>query len=112
MEEVGTVERVMAGEVADVWITVRPRRGHRHGESIACDGVLTVVEFRAAAFRVQAAPETLRRSTLGELALGTRVNLERAMRVGDRLGGHWVQGHVVRGGDHDRGAHGRRLAGD
>jgi len=43
---------------------------------------------------VQAAPETLRRTTLGTWAPGTRVNLERALQVGDRLGGHWVQGHV------------------
>jgi riboflavin synthase len=43
---------------------------------------------------VQAAPETLRRTTLGDWKPGTQVNLERALRMGDRLGGHWVQGHV------------------
>ncbi len=42
----------------------------------------------------QAAPETLRRSTLGHWQVGTRVNLEKALRAGDRLGGHLVQGHV------------------
>ncbi len=94
VEEVGVVERVTPGDVTDVWIGCG-FDGYRHGESIACDGVcLTVVEFRAGAFRVQAAPETLRRSTLSSWAPGTRVNLERAMKVGDRLGGHWVQGHV------------------
>jgi riboflavin synthase len=65
------------------------------GESIACDGCcLTVVEAKGGAFKVQASPETLRRTTLGEWRAGTRVNLERALKVGDRLGGHWVQGHV------------------
>ncbi len=95
VEQQGTVERVTAGAVTDVWIAARFDEPYRHGESIACDGVcLTVVESRDGAFRVQAAPETLRRSTLGEWRAGTKVNLERALRVGDRLGGHWVQGHV------------------
>jgi riboflavin synthase len=43
---------------------------------------------------VQVSPESLARTTLGEWRTGTRVNLERALRLGDRLGGHWVQGHV------------------
>lgn len=96
VQDLGTVERVVPGGVTDVWI----RSGFdpadfKHGESISCDGVcLTVVESRGASFRVQAAPETLSRSTLGAWSTGTRVNLEKALRVGDRLGGHWVQGHV------------------
>lgn len=96
VQDQGTVERVVAGAVTDVTIaTALPPADFAHGESIACDGVcLTVVEFSAGWFRVQAAPETLRRSTLGEWRAGTRVNLEKALRVGDRLGGHWVQGHV------------------
>jgi riboflavin synthase len=52
------------------------------------------VEFRDGAFRVQAAPETLRRTTLGTLRPGSSVNLERAMKLSDRLGGHLVAGHV------------------
>jgi riboflavin synthase len=81
--------------VTDVWIEAHFGDPFVHGESIACDGVcLTVVESTSAAFRVQAAPETLRRSTLGGWGPGTRVNLERALKLGDRLGGHWVQGHV------------------
>ncbi len=44
--------------------------------------------------KVQVAPETLRRSTAAHWKVGTKLNLERAMRLGDRLGGHWVQGHV------------------
>ena len=65
------------------------------GDSIAVNGTcLTVVEFGAGQFRVDLAPETLRRTSLGELAAGSRVNLERPLAVSDRLGGHIVQGHV------------------
>lgn len=93
--DLGTVESLTPGEVTDVWISSAFPGDFELGESIACDGVcLTVVEFSGGRFKVQAANETLRRSTLGAWQPGTRVNLERAMRVGDRLGGHWVQGHV------------------
>jgi riboflavin synthase len=65
------------------------------GESVAVNGAcLTVVARDARTCRFQAGPETLRRTNLGELKAGDRVNLERALRVGDRLGGHLVQGHV------------------
>jgi riboflavin synthase len=65
------------------------------GESIAVDGVcLTVVEATREGFRTDVILETLRRTTLGAAGVGARVNLERALRVGDRLGGHLVQGHV------------------
>lgn len=65
------------------------------GESVAVNGAcLTVVERDAETFRFQAGPETLKRTNLGELAPGDRVNLERALRFNDRLGGHLVQGHV------------------
>ncbi len=67
----------------------------RHGESIAVNGVcLTVVETGDGIFCADVMAETLRRSSLGGLAAGSRVNLERAVRVTDRLGGHLVQGHV------------------
>ncbi len=90
----GVVERLIPGAVTDVWVA-SPYSDFEHGESIACDGVcLTVVEWKGKRFRVQAAPETLRRTTLGQWSPGTKVNLERALRMGDRLGGHWVQGHV------------------
>ena len=95
VSDLGTVERLTPGPVTDLWIASHFPGDFQLGESIACDGVcLTVVEVRGQSFKVQAAPETLRRSTLGEWAPGTRVNLERALRMGDRLGGHWVQGHV------------------
>lgn len=65
------------------------------GESIACSGVcLTVVEFDATQFAVDASNETLSLTTLGALAIGAPINLERALRAGDRLGGHLVSGHV------------------
>ena len=65
------------------------------GESIAVNGAcLTVTGRRDRSFTVDVSPETLRRTTLGRAAPATRVNLERALRVGDRLGGHIVLGHV------------------
>src|SRR6516162_5860400 len=65
------------------------------GESVAVNGAcLTVVERDAESFRFQAGPETLLRTNLGELVTGDRVNLERALRLSDRLGGHLVQGHI------------------
>ena len=65
------------------------------GESVAVDGVcLTVTACTPAGFAVDAVAETLHRTTLGGLGPDDPVNLERALRVGDRLGGHLVQGHV------------------
>ncbi|MGW1014504.1 riboflavin synthase [Streptomyces termitum] len=69
--------------------------GARHGDSIAVNGVcLTVVEHGDGDFTADVMAETLNRSSLGALAVGSRVNLERPMAVGGRLGGHIVQGHV------------------
>lgn len=65
------------------------------GESIAVNGVcLTVVEHDTRTFAMDLSPETLDRTTLGTLVEGARVNLERALLVTDRLGGHLVSGHV------------------
>lgn len=65
------------------------------GESIAVNGVcLTVVDRHADRFEFQVGPETLHRTTLGGLIEGDPVNLERALRVGDAIGGHFVSGHV------------------
>jgi len=65
------------------------------GESVCHDGTcLTVTHIGRDAYQVLAGAETLARTTLGGLAVGRRVNLERALRVGDRLGGHWVTGHI------------------
>jgi riboflavin synthase len=65
------------------------------GQSVAVNGAcLTVVERADDTCRFQVGPETLRRTNLGELLPGDRVNLERALRLSDRLGGHLVQGHI------------------
>lgn len=65
------------------------------GDSIAVDGVcLTVADLEDGRFTVQAIGTTLGRTTLGEFRSGRRVNLERALSLGERLGGHLVQGHV------------------
>ncbi len=69
--------------------------GFQTGESVAVDGVcLTVVSWQARAFTVDVSQETLSRTTLGQRSVGDEVNLERALRLGDRLGGHLVNGHV------------------
>jgi riboflavin synthase len=66
-----------------------------HGDSIAVSGVcLTVIDQTPETFRADVMAQTLAMSTIGSLAVGDSVNLERAARVGDRLGGHIVQGHV------------------
>ena len=93
VEEVGAV---LACD--DMGLTVKGAQvmpGLKLGDSMAVNGTcLTVVEFSGDRFRVDLAPETLRRTSLGELAAGSRVNLERPLAVSDRLGGHIVQGHV------------------
>ncbi|MEU9116385.1 riboflavin synthase [Streptomyces sp. NPDC048483] len=67
----------------------------KHGDSIAVNGVcLTVVETGDGEFTADVMAETLNRSSLGALAAGSQVNLERPMALGGRLGGHLVQGHV------------------
>ena len=72
-----------------------PFEGVALGESIAVNGVcLTVVEFDATSFAVDASTETLALTTLGGLEIGAPLNLERAMLPNDRLGGHLVSGHV------------------
>uniref|UniRef100_A0AAU3H3M9 Riboflavin synthase n=1 Tax=Streptomyces sp. NBC_01401 TaxID=2903854 RepID=A0AAU3H3M9_9ACTN len=69
--------------------------GAKHGDSIAVNGVcLTVVDLGDDEFTADVMAETLDRSSLGVLAPGSRVNLERPMALGGRLGGHLVQGHV------------------
>jgi riboflavin synthase len=75
--------------------TPKPLRKIAIGESIALSGAcMTVVRAAGRRFTVEVSPESLRRTTLGRVAVGDAVNVERALRVGDRLGGHVVQGHV------------------
>lgn len=96
VEALAPVERVEAEGDGRALVVAAPFAAElAPGESVAVNGAcLTVVARDARACRFQAGPETLRRTNLGELSPGDRVNLERALRVGDRLGGHLVQGHV------------------
>ncbi len=97
IEEIGVIERIVPhGRATDLVIKAGRVLGDvAEGDSIAVSGVcLTVTGFDAATFTVQAVAETLRRATLSGLTRGARVNLERSLSLGDRLGGHLVQGHV------------------
>ncbi|GLC26524.1 riboflavin synthase [Roseisolibacter agri] len=99
VDDVGLIERVEETEAGREFRIRSRYTGLVEGESIACDGVcLTVRGFGATEdgswFTVAAVVPTLGRTALGRWTEGRRVNLERAMRAGDRLGGHLVQGHV------------------
>jgi len=97
VEELGEVVAVEQLEDASRFRLRGPlvTEGAQHGDSIAVNGVcLTVVEFGDGEFTADVMAETLKRSSLGALEVGSRVNLERPMAVGGRLGGHIVQGHV------------------
>jgi riboflavin synthase len=94
VEEKGTARRV-AGDEEGLRLTVATPLKLRPGDSVAVNGVcLTAAEVREGSFRADVMGETLRRSALADLAEGDEVNLELALRTGDRLGGHFVQGHV------------------
>ncbi len=97
IEELGTVESVQARS-AGARLKVRcstVMKDMTEGASIAVNGVcLTAVDLRPDSFLADLAPETLRRSNLGDLRAGSRVNLERPLSPTGRLSGHIVQGHV------------------
>jgi riboflavin synthase len=97
VEELGEVAAVeLAAGSARITVTgATVTAGAGHGDSIAVNGTcLTVAGASPPAFTADVMPETLARTTLGTLAPGSRVNLERPLRLSDRLGGHLVQGHV------------------
>lgn len=97
VEELGRVSAVeMRPEGRRFWIAASNITADAAiGDSIACSGCcLTAVAVEPGRFAVEAVPETLARTTLGDWREGTPVNLERSLRMGDRLGGHLVQGHV------------------
>ncbi len=94
--ELGSVSALeLDGEGATLTIASPLAGALREGDSIAVNGVcLTAAQVSGESFRAQAMNETLKRSSLGGLRVGARVNLELALRAEDRLGGHVVQGHV------------------
>lgn len=109
--DIGTV--VAVEQRADLRVTIATgydTGGIALGASIACSGVcLTVVEKSPEAFAVDVSNETLRHSAAAQWTVGARLNLERALKVGDELGGHIVTGHVdavghVAGIDHEGGS--------
>jgi riboflavin synthase len=92
---IGTVRRVRHTPRALAITIAAPYRGLRVGESVAVDGAcLTVVRTARGNFTVEAVVTTRGRTTFGAFRVGRRVNLERALRAGDRMGGHLVSGHV------------------
>ncbi len=97
VEELGRVRKISKGaDSARISLDAQVvTRGMKLGDSVAVNGVcLTVVEFGSNFLTAQVMAETLARSNLGELQSGSRVNLERALALGDRLGGHLVSGHI------------------
>jgi riboflavin synthase len=92
--DLGTVLAVDASD-AGVRLTVRTALDLREGDSVSVNGVcLTATSLPDRAFTADVMHETLRRSSLGALEEGSKVNLELPLRADDRLGGHFVQGHV------------------
>jgi len=110
IEAIGEVSRVDHTRDA-LTLTIRTPQGYgpfTHGESISVDGVcLSVIASTETSFSVDVMRETLQVTSLKNVALGRRVNLERAMIAGGRMGGHYVQGHVDAVGKVEK-----RVAGD
>ena len=95
VDDVGTIERAGDTDAGRELRVLTSYRDLAPGESIALNGAcLTVREHGRGWFTVAAVATTLERTTIGSWSEGRRINLERAMRLGDRLGGHLVQGHV------------------
>ena len=97
IEEIGIVKAVQHGSKS-VCLTIGAHHiieDMKTGDSINTNGVcLTVVSFNQIAFSVDVIPESIRRSNIKELKAGSKVNLERALKLNDRLGGHLVTGHI------------------
>jgi riboflavin synthase len=97
IEEVGSIRKVVRqGMAMELTIACcKVLEGVQLGDSIAVNGVcLTVTRFGDDYFTADLMPETMKRTNLGSLSVGSPVNLERALAAGQRLGGHFVQGHV------------------
>ncbi len=96
IESTGTISRIERdGSNIDVWVKSDITPELKIDQSVAHNGVcLTVVAIEEDAYKVTAVAETLQKTSLGDWQVGDLVNLERALKVGDRLDGHFVQGHV------------------
>ncbi|MEM9281205.1 MAG: riboflavin synthase [Verrucomicrobiota bacterium] len=96
VEECGEIVNIEAIEKgAELWVKSTFTAEVEIGESVAVNGVcLTVTEIKGGAMRFDLLHETLRLTNLGDLDVSSPVNLERSLRIGDRLSGHFVQGHV------------------
>lgn len=97
IEEIGTMEGSVNGEKS-MKLTIKAHKVLENimlGDSISTNGVcLTVISYTDTTFTVDVMPETMRKTNLGQLKKGNGVNLERALKVSDRLGGHIVSGHI------------------
>lgn len=92
---IGEIREVSTTDAGREFVVAAPYEGIETGESIACNGAcLTVRTHGPGWFSVAAVVTTLGRTTIADWTKGTRLNLERALRLGDRLGGHLVQGHI------------------
>jgi riboflavin synthase len=97
IEETGIIKSIRTeGRSARITISAeKVLEDMKVGDSINTNGVcLTVTEFSSSAFTIDVMPETMQRTTFAKLRSGSRVNLERALRLTDRLGGHIVSGHI------------------
>ncbi len=96
IQEIGVLRRVKPGEAYKLRIEAKKTlEGIELGDSISVAGAcLTVVDFDANGFEVDAMPETIEKTTLKLLRVGSRVNLEPSLKLGDKMGGHWVTGHI------------------
>jgi riboflavin synthase len=98
VEDIGTVKEIMP-RTKEALITIKTKkidvREIKLGDSISINGTcLTVISVGDGAFTIEASHETLKRTNLSKLKIRSRVNLERSLKFGDRLGGHIVYGHV------------------
>lgn len=97
IEEIGVLEEVHKG-AKSAQLTIGANKvlqDIKIGDSLSTNGVcLTIVRFSNKSFTVDVMPETMRRSNLKNLKPGSKINLERALKLGDRLGGHIVSGHI------------------
>jgi riboflavin synthase len=96
IEASGTIRQILpSGDNIDLWLESPITSELRIDQSVAHNGVcLTVVEILNDQYRVTAVDETIKKTSLGSWHAGQRINLERCLRVGDRLDGHFVQGHI------------------